>query len=147
MTIYTTNEFAKKIGVCPRTLWRWEVDGLLVAHRTPTNRKFYTEEQLRKYLKQSQRDRYISELCEKCGKDYTLKTIDFERCIYRNLGNGYDMEICLVSDRHKRASIYVWWNDPTGGYKVVESHHDIPHEDLSLTLKGIERRYANEQDN
>lgn len=142
MTTYKASEFAKKIGVCTRTLWRWETAGLLVAHRTPTNRKYYTEEQLQKYLKQSQRDRYISELCEKCGEGYTLKTIDFERCIYRNLGNGYDMEISMVSDRHKRASIYVWRKDVSGGYKVVESHHDIAHEDLPELVRVIEGRYS-----
>ena len=144
MTTYTTGEFAKKIGVSNRTLVRWEKAGILIAHRTPTNRRFYTEEQVLKYIKQSRRDRYISELCEKCGEGYTLKTIDFERCIYRNLGNGYDIEICLVSDRHKKASIYVWWKDPLGGYNVVEAHHDIPHEDLPKLLKGMERRYTNE---
>ena len=144
MKIYKLNEFADKIGVCVSTLQKWDRKGILVAHRTPTNNRFYTDEHLQKYLNQSKRDSYISNLCEKCGTGYTLKTIDFERCIYRNLGNGYDMEISLVSDRHKRASIYVWWKDPEGGYKVVESHHDIPHEDLPLTLKGIERRYNNE---
>ena len=142
MTTYTTGEFAKKIGVCTRTLGRWEKAGLLVAHRTPTNRRYYTEEQLHQYRKLSQRDRYIGELCGKCGQGYTLKTIDFEQCIYKNLGNGYYMEISLVSNRHKRASVYLWAKYTTGGYKVVESHHDIPHEDLPNLLKIIEGRYT-----
>ena len=144
MTTYTTGEFAKKIGVCNRTLVRWDKAGVLVAHRTPMNHRYYTEEQLQKYLKQSKRDRYISELCEKCGKNYTLKTIDFERCIYKNFGNGYDMEISLASSRHERASIYIWHKELSGGYRVVESHHDIPHNELPSILQVIERRYANE---
>ena len=144
MTTYTTGEFAKKIGVYARTLVRWDKSGVLVAHRTPTNRRFYTEEQVCKYIKQSQKNRYMSELCEKCGKGYTLKTIDLELCIYKNLGNGYDMEISLVGDRHKSASIYVWWKNKLGDYEMVESQHDIPHSLLPTTLESIERRYTHE---
>lgn len=143
MTNYTTGEFAKKIGVCARTLVRWDKAGLLVAHRTPTNRRYYTEEQLKKYLKQSRKERYINELCGECGKDYVLKTIDCEKCIYKDLDNGYDIEVSCISNRWKRASIYVWFKYPTGEYKVVERKHDVLHSDLPGTLKEIERRYSN----
>lgn len=43
-------EFAEKIGVCVRTLQRWDVDGVLEANRTPSGRRYYTEEQLLKHV-------------------------------------------------------------------------------------------------
>ena len=48
--IYKPKEFAKLLGVSVRTLQRWDKKGLLVAHRTPTNRRYYTHEQYLKYI-------------------------------------------------------------------------------------------------
>lgn len=50
MNTYSTGEMAKKLGVSLRTLQRWDNEGLLNAYRTPTNRRYYTEEQLNKYF-------------------------------------------------------------------------------------------------
>ena len=47
---YKTGQFAKLIGVDIKTLQRWDRKGLLVAYRTPTNRRYYTHEQLKRYL-------------------------------------------------------------------------------------------------
>lgn len=43
-------EFSKRIGKSVVTLQRWDNSGKLVAHRTPTNRRFYTEDQYNKYM-------------------------------------------------------------------------------------------------
>ena len=45
-------EMAKKIGVTVKTLQRWDVSGKLVAYRTPTNRRYYTEDQYLTITKQ-----------------------------------------------------------------------------------------------
>lgn len=45
MKVYKPNEFAKKIGVCTRTLLRWDQSGLLKAYRAPNNYKYYTHDQ------------------------------------------------------------------------------------------------------
>lgn len=143
MTTYSTGVFAKKIGVSTRTLVRWEKAGILIAHRTPTNRRFYTDSDLQKYQKTSQRDKYISDLCEQCGVGYSLKTIDLERCIYKDLGNGYDIEISCANKSRQNAWIYIWhWEDER--YRVVEIKADVPHHLLPATLESIERRYAHE---
>jgi len=42
--IYKPNEFGKMIGRTVNTLQRWDREGILKAHRTPTNRRYYTEE-------------------------------------------------------------------------------------------------------
>lgn len=51
MNIYRLNEFAKKINVSVSTLQRWDREGILVAYRTPTNRRYYTDDHYEKYLK------------------------------------------------------------------------------------------------
>lgn len=43
-------EVAKLLGVTVKTLQRWDREGILVAYRTPTNRRFYKEEQIKEYL-------------------------------------------------------------------------------------------------
>ena len=43
-------EFANRIGVSVKTIQRWDVSGKLIAHRTPTNRRFYTEDQYNKVM-------------------------------------------------------------------------------------------------
>jgi putative resolvase len=47
---YSLGEFARLAGVHPKTVQRWDRDGTLPAHRTPTGRRFYTEEDRRKLL-------------------------------------------------------------------------------------------------
>ena len=48
--IYKPKEFAELLGVSVRTLQRWDKKGLLVAYRTPTNRRYYTHEQYLEYV-------------------------------------------------------------------------------------------------
>jgi putative resolvase len=42
--MYTIGEFAKRVGVVPKTLQRWDREGRLKAHRTVTNQRYYTDE-------------------------------------------------------------------------------------------------------
>ena len=144
MEIYKPNEFAKKIGVTVLTLQRWDNSGVLKANRTPTNRRCYTDEHLQKYHGLSPNSKYVVELCDKCGNGYILKNIDFEQCIYKDFGNGYDIEISLVSKRGMLASIYVWYKDVDGRYSVIKTIHEIHHNDLPIVVKELERRYSNE---
>ena len=46
MDTYRPNEFAKLIAKTTKTLQRWDREGILTAYRTPTNRRFYTHDQL-----------------------------------------------------------------------------------------------------
>ncbi|MDP2098741.1 MAG: IS607 family transposase [Methylobacter sp.] len=46
MNTYRPSEFAKLIAKTTKTLQRWDREGILTAHRTPTNRRFYTHDQL-----------------------------------------------------------------------------------------------------
>ena len=44
--MYTIGEFAKLVGVVPKTLQRWDREGRLKSHRTVTNQRYYTDEDL-----------------------------------------------------------------------------------------------------
>lgn len=44
-TALKPSEMAERLGITTRTLQNWDKQGLLKAHRTPTGRKYYTEEQ------------------------------------------------------------------------------------------------------
>jgi len=50
MDTYRPNKFAKLIAKTTKTLQRWDREGILTAHRTPTNRRFYTHDQLSEIL-------------------------------------------------------------------------------------------------
>ena len=52
MRIYKPQEFGKLIGRTTGTLQRWDREGRLTAHRTPTNRRYYTHDQYLEYIGQ-----------------------------------------------------------------------------------------------
>lgn len=52
MKIYRPYEFAKLIGKSVQTLQRWDREGILKAHRSQTNRRYYTHEQYLEYIGQ-----------------------------------------------------------------------------------------------
>jgi len=41
--IYTPSQFANMINVTVKTLQRWDRKNILIAHRTITNRRYYTQ--------------------------------------------------------------------------------------------------------
>lgn len=46
--IYRISEFARRIGKSPRTLRRWDKNGILVAKRHPSGHRYYDESDVRK---------------------------------------------------------------------------------------------------
>lgn len=56
MKHYKPKEFAKLIGVCYGTLRNWDENGTLVAYRTLTNRRYYTDEHLKKVKDREERN-------------------------------------------------------------------------------------------
>lgn len=51
MNTLKPSEFANRIGVCLKTVQSWDNRGILPARRTPTNRRYYTEEDVENYFK------------------------------------------------------------------------------------------------
>ena len=50
MSIYKVGEFSEKVGVSISTLQRWDRTNVLKSRRTPTNQRYYTDEDLSKVL-------------------------------------------------------------------------------------------------
>src|SRR5437763_17194869 len=46
---YSPQEFGKLIGRTTNTLQKWDRKGILKAHRSPTNRRYYTHDQYLEY--------------------------------------------------------------------------------------------------
>lgn len=61
----------------------------------------------------SKRDTMIRALCKSLGVDYRVTTIDLERVIYRDFGNGFNVEISGMHtpSMKKKATIYLWYGD------------------------------------
>ena len=56
MAILKPKEMAERLNVTVKTLQIWDKKGTLKAYRTPTNRRYYTEEQYLKYIGQFDKD-------------------------------------------------------------------------------------------
>lgn len=56
--MYSTSKMAKKLGISVQTLRNWDREGKLKAHRKPSGRMFYTQDQ---YLKMVAKDKYITD--------------------------------------------------------------------------------------
>lgn len=50
-TVYKPKAFAELLGISVRTLQRWDDVGILKAHRSLTNRRYYTQDQYDEYMK------------------------------------------------------------------------------------------------
>ena len=49
ITNYKPKDFAELLNVSVKTLQRWDREGILVAKRTPTDRRYYTYDQYLEY--------------------------------------------------------------------------------------------------
>lgn len=50
MKIYKPKQFGELLGVSVSTLKRWDTTGKLLAKRTPSGRRFYTQDDYDKFL-------------------------------------------------------------------------------------------------
>ena len=48
--MYKINEFAHLVGRSVKTLQRWDLEKILIAHRNPKNRRYYTHDQYLTYI-------------------------------------------------------------------------------------------------
>ena len=56
MATYSPKAFAEKLGVTTQTLRNWDYSGKLKAYRRPSDRRYYTQEQLDSILKPQQEE-------------------------------------------------------------------------------------------
>lgn len=80
----------------------------------------------------------IKKVVDALGKQYTLMRIDGDWCLYRDLGNGYDIEVNLRGTKKIAicATVYVW--QVRDQLKVIETIEGINNiEDLRRILRGV----------
>lgn len=115
------------------------------------NKQPYEEyrKMLLKGLTPKQRKNLV-EANEFLGNDYLIRYVDGEPCIYRDLGNGYDIEVSHVAKPTKENgycySIYVWTNN--GMWRVVKTVHKIKGlQELKERLEEIVLEFKDKQEN
>lgn len=130
--VYNVTQFSKLINVKVKTLQKWDREGILVAYRTPTNRRYYTHTQYLQFLGQednAQKDNVIyTRVSGNSQKDDLKRQADFlvEYChhngisianIYSDVGSGLNfnrkdwnrlIDDCLEG---RIANIYVAYKD------------------------------------
>lgn len=85
----------------------------------------------------------IKEILAELGPSYCIKKIDFENCIYRDLQNGYDIEVSGLDNAKKsfKADVYVW--KTSNGTEIVEKIMGIDSfEILKFELERLSFKYS-----
>lgn len=84
----------------------------------------------------------LKSICEKLGNHYSIRLLDFEQVIYRDFGNGYDIEVSGLNHNKEKfnATIYVW---NAKKQVIVEKFQNMDSfEKLSDTLSEITAKYS-----
>ena len=133
MKVYRIHEMAEKLGVSIKTLQRWDNTGKLPARRTPSNQRYYTEEQYLEYMGMSVEKPHrkvvaYARVSSRNQKDDLKNQIDFIRtfanakgvivdeCI-KDIGSGLNYnrpkwnELLQAVMRDEVATIYVTYKD------------------------------------
>lgn len=81
----------------------------------------------------------IKALCKSLGSDYCVREIDFEPVIYRDFGNGFNVEVSGVytTGTKKKATIYLWHGDRQPECIIVKTVREVPREDIQSTVEEL----------
>lgn len=133
MKVYKIHEMAEKLGVSIKTLQRWDNTGKLSARRTPSNQRYYTEDQYLDYIgipitKSHRKVVAYARVSSRNQKDDLKNQIDFIRtfanargvildeCV-EDVGSGLNYnrpkwnELLQAVMRNEVATIYVTYKD------------------------------------
>lgn len=87
------------------------------------------------------RDSSIRALAKQLGKEYRVVTIDFEPVVYRDFGNGFNVEISRMytTSKKRKANIYLWHGDSNPDCLIVYTARDVCREDISDVVEELFR--------
>lgn len=88
----------------------------------------------------------IRELKRALGDDYRICTIDFERCLYRDFGNGFNVEISGVNTRRRKskATLYLWYGTNPCDCIIVKTVYDVERSAKAIDAEvGCLKDYSN----
>lgn len=133
MKVYRIHEMAEKLGVSIKTLQRWDNTGKLPARRTPSNQRYYTEDQYLDYMGMSVEKLHrkvvaYARVSSRNQKDDLKNQIDFIRTFINargvildeyieDIGSGLNYnrpkwnELLQAVMRDEIATIYVTYKD------------------------------------
>jgi hypothetical protein len=74
----------------------------------------------------------LKALQKACGDKYEIKPIDLEWCLYRDFGNGYNVEISGMNTtrKNKKATIYLWYGSEKPDCRIVRTFHDVTRKEI-----------------
>ena len=79
----------------------------------------------------------IGQLKNQLGTEYRICTIDCERCLYRDFGNGFNVEISGVNSRRKghKVTLYLWYGEKSPGCIIVKTVRDIERSAKAISIE------------
>lgn len=85
------------------------------------------------------KDTAIRALCKSLGKEYRICTIDFEPVIYRDFGNGFNVEISGVytTSKMKKATLYLWYGEEQPECLIVKTVRDVQRDEIVDVVEGL----------
>jgi hypothetical protein len=86
----------------------------------------------------SKPSQHMKSLCKELGPEYRITVIDLSQVIYRDFGNGFDLEVSGVNTAsiRKRATLYLW-HDKNRIIKIVKS---VPQEDIGKWAEWLRQK-------
>lgn len=93
----------------------------------------------------SKSDTVQRELCRKLGEEYRIVRIDLEKVIYRDFGNGFNVEVSgtHTTRKDKTATIYLWYGDRIDSCLIVRKVKNVAFEDIHEVVEEL-LEYSNE---
>lgn len=87
----------------------------------------------------TKKDKAIQELCDSLGGDYKVQDIDLETCIYRDFGNGFDVEISGVytTSQKKKATIYLWCVGEGHYFQIVRIANGVERDEIGKVVEEL----------
>ena len=78
-------------------------------------------------MKQKSKNPSLKELEQALGSPYRICNIDMEKCLYRDFGNGFNVEVCGVSraDKNGPATLYLWFGTTSPDCLVVKTMKNV----------------------
>ncbi len=78
------------------------------------------------------RDTCLRALARKLGKEYRVTVIDLEPVVYRDFGNGFNVEISgmYTTSKKKKATLYLWFGEQFNNCVMVKMTEGVRREDI-----------------
>ena len=126
---YNVSEAAELMGVSVKTMQRWDRDGKLVANRTPSNRRYYTNDQLLSIRMNETREGY-KKLTSKFIE--YLKNGNFEdafRFVLNDSTCGFDFGTKLIDEFGNWVFVTGMYGDGSGSTVTILNFEDDENRD------------------